>query len=287
MRIIVFACFLVFSKILFCQITIAEPKDALAFKKTHTAFVLSDNPFSKYNDTIKKVVSKYWKATPYSFIDIAKFEKLISNPKYSFVIVSDVALNVGNNIDEYLVLNFVMGEKDADDINMLTDLGSVPLAYKGYPEENYLFKMGVFLQFMQYYTNQTAKAKPYNPNEFLDYCSENLKNKELWFLKEELATDIDEEQEIKAVYPFKFKIVSKKEINEAIQKKEKNVVILHKVGTLEGRQKANCLKCLVSVENGELLYSNTHQIDKTTKDFQDAFLKSDFLYIVKKINLKK
>lgn len=287
MRIKIILVLLIFSNVVLSQITVAEKKDAIAFKKTLTAFVLSDNPFSKYNDTIKKVVAKYWKATPYSFIDLAKFETLLSNPKYSFIIVSEVALNEGSSIDEYLVLNFVMGEKDANDINLLTDLGSVPLAYKGCPEDEYLYKMGVFMQFMQYYINQTAKGKSYNPTEFLEYCAETIKNKELWLVKEDLADNINEENEIKAIYPYKFKIVSKKEINEAIQRKDKNVAILHKIGTTKEKIVSTCLKCIVSVDNGEILYSNTHQIDKTKKEFPDAFLEKDFLYIVQKFSLKK
>jgi len=106
----------------------------------------------------------------------------------------------------------------------------------------------------------------------------DIKNKTLYLTKEDLPKELNSEAKIKAIYPFPVKIVTREEIEAAIDKKDENVVFLHKVGPEGSKRKARCFKTIIGVSDAKLYYFSWHMIgDKAP----DALLAKDFKKLAK------
>jgi hypothetical protein len=238
-----------------------------------TSYVVEDgNPFSMYNPAMKAAIEKHWHLTPVKFITFDEFQRMRTDEDASFMILAEIKQKNLNEIYEFI--NFVMGSKSRDFENM-PDLGSVPLAYRGADDENYLYKMGAFVKFMQTYVQeQSSTPRIRLATRFFNVKDDRLKNMELWLLEEELAPEIDTEDKISKYYPHRVRITTRKEIEKAIDEDRGDVAFLHKIGpednTSTGRGK--CWKFVVSAKDGRVLYSAHHDVDR---QIPDALLVSD------------
>lgn len=257
------------------QVRAAKKKDLEAFFKTKTLVVLDENPFSYINNVLKDEMKRFWTKTPYDFITMAEFEELKKDDKYSFIVFAEIKQE---NLDnEYNFLNFALGSP-TDDFNEMPDLGSVPLSYVGTDEDNYLYKMGAFLMFMQNYTQYRSNIAHMRLQRLLNVKDDKLHNKEIWLLEEEMEESVNTLEEIKAVYPYKVKFATREEIQNAIHDKNPNVAFLHKIGPEETVKSGRVWKFIISTEDGMVLFSNNHDISKETPD---VFLMEDFKSMAK------
>jgi len=244
--------------------------------KSKTLIVKDENPFSSFNDSLKVCLKKFWTITPYEFISMEQFEIKKTNKAYSFIMLSDAEVNEGGVDCKYNFLNLILGGNS--DLNKMPDLGSVPLSYDGVDENTYLYKLGGILVFMQNHIKY-ANAHPDSKLKLVNKDSQtDIKKKELWLLKDELAPDCNTLDKIKSVYPYTVKLVTKEEIKQAIENKNPNVVYLHKVGPAGTVEGAKCWKFLITANDGEVLYYDNHKVDSSNPD---AFLKKDFKAIAK------
>jgi hypothetical protein len=270
--------FTLITLVTFGQIKVATDKDIAAFKKSKTLLVLDENNPSDFNDVIETCMKSFWTITPYEVISINDFEKKRKDPKYSFIILSEASIKHLNDFYNFNILNFVLGCSTGT-IDDMPDLGSVPLSYVEVDEESYLYKMGAFLMYMQLNITNPALNENIKVQNLKDVCSPDLKKKELWFVKEDLANDINTIEKIKKIYSYPVKIVTAEEIEKAINEKKPNVAFLHKVGPEDTDVNSGyCMNFIISASNGQLLYSNDHKIEA---DSPDAFLVKDFKKIGK------
>ncbi len=262
----------------FGQIKIATDKDIVAFKKSATLLVLDDDNMTEYNDVIKACMNTFWKITPFEVINVNDFEKKRKDPKYSFIILSEASIKHFNDFYNFNILNFVLGCSTGT-IDDMPDLGSVPLSYVDVDEESYLYKMGAFLLYMQLNITNSALNENIKVQNLKDVCSPELKNKELWFVKEDLANEVNTIEKIKKIYPYTVKIVSTEEIEKAINEKNPNVAFLHKVGPEDPEKNYGyCMNFIITAKEGQLLYANDHKIEANEPD---AFLAKDFKKMAK------
>jgi len=257
----------------FGQIKIATDKDIAAFKKTTTLLVLDDDNPTDYNDVIETCMKTFWTITPYQIIKVNDFEKKRKDPKYSFIILSEASMKHFDNFYNFNILNFVLG-CNTSSMDDMPDLGSVPLSYVDVDEDSYLYKLGAFLMYMQLNITNPQINENIQVQKLKEICSPDLKKKELWFVKEDLANDVNTLEKIKKIYPYSVKIVTAEEIEKAINDKNPNVAFLHKVGPEDTDIKgAYCMSFIIATSNGQLLYCNDHKVDA---DSPDAFLAKDF-----------
>ncbi len=270
MKIMIFIYSFLFSQTLFCQVNFAKDADYKDFMQTKTLVVLNNNPFSSYNVVIQKAVETLWKITPYEFITPKEFISKKGNKAYSFLILTDAALEHKKTLMQYNILNLILGGK-VNTINDMPDLGSIPLSYTNEEEEDYLYKIGGVLQFMQYFVHYNLN----NPNKdllkLLKNIEGNIGNKEIWLLKNEVDDEVNTLEKIKQYYTGSVKFATEEEIADAIARKDANVIFLHKIGN---NVKENISwKVLISAENGEAVYFEQHKIDQK---HPDAFTAEDF-----------
>jgi len=250
-------------------------EDLDRFYKTKTLVVLDDNPMLSYNFIIKDVMAQEWKLTPYDFISAAEFEAKRLDPQYSFIITTTVSFERDNTKANYKFLNLLLGGNYIR-VNEMPDIVAVPLSYHGVYEDSYTYKLGSLLRFMQNHIDLiTANPDKVTTNVF-KYFRDNIdsiSSKTLYIVKDELAPDVNVEAKIKKIYPYKFKIVTREEVEEAIEQRNPDVVYLHKVGPEGTKLIARCYKMILGAAEPKLYYFDYHRIDEKRPD---GFLESDF-----------
>lgn len=247
------------------QVAPARNKHYEKFFKSTTYVVQDEAPFSTFNATLKEAMERHWKITPFKIITYKEFEKMRTNEDASFMILADIKQKNLNEVYEFI--NFVMGDKKRD-FEGMPDLASVPLAIRDADDENYLYKMGAFVKFMQAYAQEHASSPRMRLSNFMNVNDARLASMELWLLETELASEINTEEKLKQHYDFPVKIVTREQIAEAIANDRKDIAFLHKIGP-ESRARVargKCWKFIVAAEDGRVLFSSHHDIDRQNPD---------------------
>lgn len=238
--------------------------------------VLEDAIMSEYNIVIKDIMARSWDITPYEVISFKQFEELKDDPDLSFLMTTVVSFAKDKTKARYNFLSLVMGEPKAN-VKTMPDLCSLPLSYLKVDEESYHYKLEAFILFIQNHVrNVLQNEKLIGENALKLYNAQAkgaLANKTLLLVKEDLAKELRTEAAIKAVYPYKFKIVEREEIAEAIERQDPDVVFLHKVGPEGTRVNARVYKILVGAADSKLYYWNYEMMDHAS---DDAFQAKDF-----------
>ncbi len=261
--------------IAFSQEYLPTPQEIDAFYNTKTYVVLEDNPMLDYNIIVKEVMKKEWKLTPYDFISWAEFEEMRKDPKNSFLVLTKVNFEKDKTMATYKFVNLLLGGNYFG-ISQMPALCSFPLSYHGVEESSYNYKLANLLRFVQNHV-ELIKAKPdiVSRNVF-KYYNDNMadiKSKTLYVVQDELEPEVNSAARIKNVYPYRFKIVTRQDVQDAIERRDPNVVYLHKVGPEGTRLNARCYKIIVGAADANLYYFDFHMIDDKKPD---GLLEKDF-----------
>ena len=256
-------------------------QDIDAFFTTKTLVVLEDNPLMEYNQIIKKVMKQEWNITEYDFISSSEFEEKRKNPQYSFIYMAKVSFEADKTDAEYRFLHLSLGG-DYFRLNEMPDIAAVPLSYYEVEEDNYAYKLAILVRFMQMHA-KLIKEHPeiVSANVFKHYNDniKDIRDKTLYILENELAPGVNSAARIKKVYPYKFRIATKEEIEKAIEERNPDVVFLHKVGPEGTKLNARCYKIIIGAADANFYYFDYHKISDKNPD---GFLESDFKNLVKK-----
>ena len=249
--------------------------DLEKFFKTKTLVVLDDNPMSEFNFEIQEAMNSEWKTTQFEFINNSEFVAKSKDEKYSFIYTSIVNFEKDKTDSRYIFLHISLGGDNLS-LDDLRDIVSIPLGYYGVDPENYIYKLGIFLRFMQKHI-KLIYADPglINNNVFRHYNDNILSahDKVLYLLEDELSKEVSTTARIKQVYNYDFKIVSREEIKKSVQDGDDKVIFLHKVGP-EGKKKdARCYKIIIGAGDAVFYYFDYHKVSENNPD---GFLKSDF-----------
>lgn len=261
---------------LYAQSNNATEADLERFFETKTLVVLDDSPFSEYNFYIKEVVENEWTVTDYEFIPFKEFEEKRMDPQYSFLKASDVTFEKDKLMARYKFLMLSMGGNYRH-VRLMPDIAGVPIGYSSVEPEEYMYKVTSLVRFLQNHVLLLKEDPDLLDDQNLDYYNENLENihnKTLYLLKEEMSSEFDTPREVADVYPYEFKFVSKEDIKKAIEEKDPDVVYLHKVGPQSTRIKARCYKIIIGAADAKFYYFDYHMIKPGKKP--DGLLKKDF-----------
>ena len=273
--------FLLFSVMAgYSQSVVPSRQDITAFFTTKTLVVLEDNPLMEYNSIIKKVMDQEWKITEYDFISSKDFDKKRLDPQYSFIYMSRVTFENDKTDAEYRFLQLSLGG-DYFRLNEMPDIASVPLAFYDVEEDRYAYKLAIILRFMQNHARLIREHPEIVSQNVFKHYNENIqeiKDKTFYVLNEELGPDVNTEAKIKKVYPYKFKLVTAEDIEQAIKDKDTDVVFLHKVGPEGTKIDARCYNVIIGAADAKFYYFDYHKISDKNPD---GFLSSDFKNLVK------
>ena len=253
---------------------VPTPDDLDHFLKTKTLVVKDKNPLNTYDADIEQVMAQEWDITAYEIIPFSEFEEKRMNPDYSFLFLTTVVFEKDKLNAKYRFLNVSLGG-DYLHIGMMPDLVSVPVSYVNVEDESYNYKLGILVRFIQNHL-RLIHANPdiISANVFKHY-NENMKDvkqKTLYLLEDEMASDVNSASRINKVYPHEFKMVTREEIRQAIVDRDENVVFLHKVGPEGTRLQARCYKVLIGADDASFYYFDYHMINEKKPD---GFLSKD------------
>ncbi|MHC1734035.1 MAG: hypothetical protein AB9888_18635 [Bacteroidales bacterium] len=251
------------------------PDDAARFLKSVTCVVKEDNQFSFYNAEIRDAVSKYWKVTPVKYITGEEFNVVRNDPSYSFLVLTITNFSNDKSGSTFDFLNLLQGA-DVDELDQLPEFCAIPLCFSGAPEEEYSYKLGLIIRFMEYHAELVMKNPATIALRYLKYYNKNvpeIRNKTILVREQDLAPEVNTLERIAVHYPYKVRIVDEEEIIRAIEEKEKDVLIVHKVGPEGVKQTGTCMKTLIGTDDAVMYYYDSHMVDSRNAS---GLLISDF-----------
>lgn len=259
---------------------VPQPADLDHLLTTTTYVVLEESPMSDFNFEIKAVMPMEWNLTKYEFIKLSEFEEKAKNSNASFLYITNVTFDRDKTESRYVFLHLSLGGGGMS-INDLRDIVYVPLGYSSADPENYIYKLGIMVRFMQKHIHLLQQDPSLISSNMFRHYNTNMpdvKSKTLYLVADDLAKDVATEARIKQVYPHKFKLATRDEIKEAIEKRDENVVLLHKVGPEGKKLKARSYKILIGAADASFYYFDDHMI---TPNNPDGFLSLDFKKIAR------
>lgn len=245
------------------------------FLSSRTCVVLEDDIFSPYNAYVRKAVESFWKITPAEFVSAADFEARRSDPAYSFLFLTKTNFSRDKSKSEYTFINLLQGKK-VGKIGEMPEICAVPLSSSAEDDLDYGYKLGAVLAFMQKHATLIADDPSLTGRRYLRFYNRNIPaiaSRKILARTEDLAPGISDPEKIKSIYPGDFSIVSEEEIVKAIETKQANTLILHRVGPEEGSTGGFCYKMLIGADDADMYYYNQHNIDKANPN---GFLPADF-----------
>ena len=234
------------------------------FEASKTCIVLEDDPFSSYNIYIKEAVKACWKITPYEFITVKDFNVRRLNPAYSFIVITQTNFDLDRSHGLYNFLNLLQG-KDVDKLSEMPELCALPLSFAGVSDLVYSYKLGAIVSFMQKHAQKISEDPSLSLRKYLKYYNKNIpgiKNKTILVEQDDLTPEISTIKKIKKYYSGSIEIVTDDEIIKAIENKNPDTVILHKVGPMGDRDSGYCFIMLIGTDDSELYYYDLHMVDK-------------------------
>jgi hypothetical protein len=238
------------------------------FMSTKTYVVLEESPMSDFNFEIKDVMAKLWNISQFEFIKSEEFAKISTNENASFLYTSLVSFEKDKTDSKYVFLHLSLGGPNLS-IDDLHDIVSVPLGYFGVDAENYIYKLGTIVSFMQNHIHLMRENPDLISRNIFKHYNDNIKdiqNKTLYLIEDELTKEIGTAARIKQIYPYKFKIVTREEVREAIINKNDEIVFLHKVGPEGKKLKARCYKVLIGAGDAMFYYFDFHMVNDSNSD---------------------
>lgn len=263
----------------------AQPKlpsqaDLDKFYKSTTYILLNNNIFGTYNNRIKAAAKKYWTVTPVRYINRDEYKTKKKFPLASFILETTTHFDGQEKLGVFTALSVLGGHKTGS-IDLMPDLATLPIAYDDVDYDEYDYKYGLALKFMQNHINWLNDNPGIENRALFEHFRKaqiKTKDKTLYVRKSELEEDMQSLSAIKNVYGGKVVFAEPEEIEAVIDSEDENAVILHLVAPARPSNRQLCIKMLISAGDAKLHYFDYHQINKRRRP--GKFLESDF----KKIN---
>jgi len=282
-RIIILVAISFLLQVGYSQTSVGTPEQLFNFSKTTTYVVLESNPMLMYNIRIKEAVEKHWDLTDYEFVTFSseEFEKVRKDPTKSFLITNTVIFEKDKTQAKYKYLYVQLGG-DYEFVNQMPKIAGIPISYEGVDEDTYTYKLGMMVRFLQNHIKLTSQHPELNERNIDKYyyknMTGNLQDKVLYVTKDDLAKGFDSMKDIKSIYPYKVELVTRKDIEEAIDNNDESVVFVHKVGPEGSKRKARCVNILVGAADANLYYFSWHMISDKKPE---GLLKKDWKKLAK------
>lgn len=255
--------------------------DVNTFLKNTTYVVLESNQISSYNLKIKEAMAANWTLTKFEFISSAQFEQMRKDRDKSFLVLVDFKYpeeNLSINYTHFCAMNGSATSKVTD----MPEVISIPVAYTKNGDASYFYKLEAFLRFFQQHILALKADPKLLKSDMLDDYNDNapkVKMKELWVVEKDLEKDMRDITKQRKAYPYPVKVVNPEDIEEAIAKKDENVMFIHKVGPEVQRMQERVYKMVFSASDGLLYYFDMHHISGSKPD---GMLESDLKKLAKK-----
>lgn len=274
LTLIILAIFL--SITIFAQQILPTPKQVKTFLNSRTYVVQDNNIFGTYNSAIEEAAKKHWKITPFFILSKNEFQQKKKVPTASMIVKTESHFEGQKELGVFTSLSLVLG-KSGGNINTMPDIITLPIAYSDVDYDKYYYKLGLALIFMQNHVKWLQENPNVEDKALINHyknSKKNTKDKTLYLLKREMAENVNTLDKIKEVYSGKVKFVSQEEIEEAIDNKDENILVLHLVAPARAARGSVVTKMILGAADAQIYYFDYHRIKG--KRVPNKFLNSDF-----------
>jgi hypothetical protein len=237
-----------------------------------TTCIVLENEINPYNAIIKDAVQKYWKTTPFEFIDEKEFEIRRFDTRFSFIVLMTNIYDKDPSGVSYNYISLVLGSSEKD-LNKMPELCNIPLQYTDDNSMDYSYALPAMVKFMQKHVKTLEKKRFLVSIYGLRYYNKSgFKDKQLLMNRDKMAPDAYSIDKINSVYPHFVKLLSVKEIEDEINANAKNTLFHFHVGPAQNKGVGKCFEMIFDMD-GNLYYFRSRKI---TNDNQDGFNMKDF-----------
>lgn len=239
-----------------------------------TYIVLNNERMSDFNMAMRDAAESFWTITPYEFIYTSDFHEQRFDSDKSFLVINQVIFERDRSETKFDFLILTLGGP-ARTINDMPTLCAVPLSYTGAPVNDYAYKLGVILKFVQKHIETTRDNPHLNEDNIADFYvdkSKSLSSKTLYVIPNELESRIRSYSDFSSSYAHSFSFSTKSEIEELINNSDNNAVIMHKIGPRPNSGLSRCIKIIIDVGNADIYYYDSHNVNNRNPN---ALLRSD------------
>lgn len=162
-------------------------------------------------------------------------------------------------------------------------LCAIPLCFSNTEDEDYCYKLGLILEFIQNHIKICKNDANINSDKILSLYKnkiKELKNKTLYIVKDEVEAELRNNSNFKKYYKYNFQYCSTDEIENLIKTKDEKAVIIHRIGNKGNNELSYSITVLIDTKNAEIYY---YDIDKLSRKDNILLQSNDIEKINKKI----
>ena len=220
------------------------------FYRTKTLVVRNANQMNFIDGPMKEAMESEWNINEWETLPYNEFAEKRGDTNYSFLYFSNIIFEKDRDNVAYKFLNLLLGGEEE---NLL----SIPVTYDRLEESSYTYKMVALVRLMEGLINAIQNNPDVNIINVYSRVNKNthlVRDKTLYLRTFELSRNRNTEEKIREIYPYDFKLVSRKEIEEAIAQKNNDVVFMHMVGPADTDPESRCYKVLLSAGDPKIYY---------------------------------
>lgn len=259
----------------FAQQMLPTAKQVKTFLASRTYVVQDNNLFGMYNSAIEEAAKKHWKITKYYILSKNEFQQKKHVTTASMLVQTETHFEGQKELGVFTSLSLLLG-KSGGNVNTMPDIITFPLAYSDVDYDNYYYKLGLALIFMQKHVKWLQENPNVEDKALINHykkSNKNTKEKTLYLLKREMAEDVNTLSKIKEVYSGKVKFATQEEIENAVDNKNEDVLVLHLVAPARAVKGSVVTKMILCAADADMYYFDYHRVKRRTLN---KFLKSDF-----------
>ena len=251
-------------------------KEQIGMFKNSTTCVVLDNADLLYNVLLKDAVEKYWKSTPFEFIDEKEFENRRFDSRFSFMVLMKGVFDKDPGGVAYDYLSLVLGGPERT-LTDMPEICSIPISYSMVTSDYYGYVLPSVIKFMQKHASNLEDKRFFILLNGLKYYNGtgSFADNILLLDKNLMASDANTESKISKVYPYGVKLLDTKEFQDELNSNPINTMFVFHVGPNQQTGSGKCFEMIFDIE-GNLYYYNYRNI---TNDNEDGFNLNDFKHL--------
>jgi hypothetical protein len=232
-----------------------------------TTRVIDDNSMLGFNAFLHKAVQDSWKLTKYSFLSSQQFDSLKKDTLQSFIFLTKVQLENDESETMYHFLNVALGDTSPD-LTLMPEFISVPVSTDQADQDEYLFKVDLFVRFIQNHIQLMNLMPSLYPLQRLTYYNKStkeLKSRTLLIDKADIAQNVDTAL-LRKEYRFNLRVVDRAVIETAVKEKQSNTAILHHVGPGSEAIVGRTYFLILGTDDAKLYYYDFRNVNVKNRD---------------------
>lgn len=230
------------------------------FYTSTTYIVLDQHIESAYSKKLSESAKEFWTITPFEIIDRATYNTYLKDKTKSFLTREFIA----GDKDMISLSLFMGGQKYMEKNGQL--MANIKLKHYTATDEEFLFKLPVLLQNIQWRIKMIRESKFTGERDFQSYYLKNkniLHDKKLFILNSYLTNKVENLEEIKKFYKYDVSLVNEDVLADAILTQDTTIAFLSIVAPTKNWGGQTGYYRIYTTDRGETVLSYERAVSNT------------------------